>query len=795
MHTAISLIEVLVLLLVVSVTLAAFAPVITKRYNESLKVNLDSASGSSAFLVVDNDLDNVILYPKGDALKMLEVVSSNVVELTNKGGNPLEVKFILQGAGGGGGGYRKVSDIATNSSLTGTIGQTVSSTVDKTWDFRIPRGITKAKVTISGGGGSGGAGSTPPSEEYLLPSARNGNEGDLCIKKYNIGDIPSLLPAGANMASYRDLSSYPEGQRGGVPTGTTIVASVASGAGSGSASNTCWYAKTLPTARSSYCTNATGYSGCYRTLCTQDAAINACAALEPAGQWRLPNDAEIKRWRVTESSSSAYQAMGVVTSNASDFCDYTSSGYGAAQCYGLGAACQGSANSYCYPNYFWSSVSQGYYTLYSGTLDGPYNDSITSAFSARCVRSTSDCGGMKLFAGAGGTSGAALVDIEFSSLAYGDRLLFTVGKAGSNSAGGDTTVEHQRWNGLLWLKVSGSAKYTAKGGSVGGSASTSGHGVKSTVSANCLSDGSTYSTGCTLGKAGNDWSTNTSNSGGSSYYGVGGASSNSTSPNGVSSANFGAAGSGGYGNVSGGTGGAGYARVVYELASVGSGGGAGGYLEKDYSVSTNGEEIKVLVPANSKIRITLGKGGEGSIDNTGISGMDTKIEKINGSGTVETVLLKASGGLGGTFTPINSSIGEVLEANLAKGGEGGRVYKDVSGILTEIVVSDVSSEFNTENIVKKISGKDADFIKGGDGGLSTADNRKPASGGCSSVNSPASFSDCKNDLKNPTSSLTPLYDASKKLYKGGGGGAGSGCDDSSCTKGSNGADGFVFIKW
>jgi len=790
MHTAISLIEVLVLLLVVSVTLAAFVPVITKRYSDSLKVNLDSASGSSAFLVVDNDLDNVILYPKGDALKMLEVVSSNVIELTNKGGNPLEVKFILQGAGGGGGGYTKVSDIATNSSLAGTISQTVSSTVDKTWDFRIPRGITKAKVTISGGGGSGGAG-TSGGEEYLLPSARNGNEGDLCIKKYNIGDIPSLLPAGANLASFRDLSSYPSNQRGGILPSTALVPSVASGALIGTGiDTTCWYAKDQKTAGS--CTDATGYSGCYRTVCTQDAAENACAALEPAGQWRLPDDAEIQRWR---DSSSKYQPMGVVTSNAADFCGNTSSGYGAAQCNNLTYGCQGANYGHCSPYDFWSSTSGGrFYEVYSGNLYGPYNYSSTSlAFSARCVRSTSDCG--KRFAGAGGTSGAALVDIEFSSLAYGDRLLFTVGKAGSNSAGGDTTVEHQRWNGLLWLKVSGSAKYTAKGGSVGGSASTNSHGVKSTVSANCLSDSDTYSTGCTAGKAGNDWSTNTSNSGGSSYYGDGGASSNSASPDGVSSTNFGAAGSGGYGNVSGGTGGAGYARVVYELASVGSGGGAGGYLEKDYSVSTNGEEIKVLVPANSKIRITLGKGGEGSIDNTGISGTDTKIEKISGSGTVETVLLKVSGGLGGTYTPVSSSVGEVLEANLAKGGDGGRVYKDMSGTLTEIVVSDAGSEFNTENIVKKISGKDADFIKGGDGGLSIVDNRKPASGGCSSVNSPTSFSDCKNDLKNPTSSLTPLYDASKKLYKGGGGGAGSGCDDSSCTKGSNGADGFVFIKW
>jgi len=48
-NSGISLTEMLVLLLVVSVTLAAFAPVITKRYGDSLKVNLDTTSGSSAF--------------------------------------------------------------------------------------------------------------------------------------------------------------------------------------------------------------------------------------------------------------------------------------------------------------------------------------------------------------------------------------------------------------------------------------------------------------------------------------------------------------------------------------------------------------------------------------------------------------------------------------------------------------------------------------------------------------------------------------------------------------------------
>jgi len=752
---AFSLVEMLLALLVVSIIITAMLPVITKRYNDTLRVSTDSSSKNSAFLVYD--AKNGIQYPKGNALNSLSQTSAGEILFTNKEGIPVELKLTLQGAGGGGGGYLRTGDLSVNSSASNTANQSVGSTVDKTWDFRIPRGVSNVRVTLQGGGGSGGLG-TAGGEEYLLPSAKNDNQGDLCIKKYNIGDISSLLPAGAKMASTRDLSSYPETQRGGIPPGTTIVATVASGAAKGSATNTCWYAKNQKTA--STCTDATGYSGCYRTVCTQDAAIKACTALEPAGSWRLPADAEIKRWRATLGSISAYQAMGVVTSNAADFCDNGSSSYGAARCNPLGAACQGSYGGSCIPSYFWSSTSKKHYGLYNGKLSGPHGNYTSYAFAARCVRSTSDCG--TRFAGAGGTSGAALVDVSFKGLAYGDRLLFTVGKAGSDGSGGDTKVEHQRLNGSAWQKVSGSTTYTAKGGSVGGNASTNGHGVKSTVAANCLANGSSYSSGCTVGKAGNDWSTNTSNSGGSSYYGVGGASSSSTSPNGVNSANFGAAGSGAYGSTAtAGKGGAGYALIKMNIASTGSGGGAGGYYSN----------VRVSVPANDTVKFIIGKGGTGGGNGSGGDGLDTKVMR----GT--NVLFTAKGGGGGKFTPIVSN----AVSTLAAGGSGGAIYKEA------VDVSD------PQNLIEA-SGASATYTTGGNGGVSKSDNREGALGGCVQVNNPLSFSDCISN-RIPTSSLAPLYEASKGLGKGGGGGAGAGCDDNGCTKGTDGADGFVTISW
>ena len=373
---AFSLVEMLLALLVVAILLTAMAPAITKRHKDSLSVGIsgkDKSTEGSAFLIYDSS--NGIMYPTGKASLALTQLYPGVIAFENTSTSTTEIKLTLQGAGGGGGGYARSSGLTLNSSST----QAVNSTTTRNYEWRVPRGVSNVKVSLAGGGGGGGAGAASSgsggTEEYLLPSARNGNEGDLCIKKYNIGDIPSLLPAGANLAGTRDLSSYPSTQRGGILSSTTLVASVASGAGSGSASNTCWYAKNQKTAGT--CTDATGYSGCYRTVCTQDAAINACAALEPAGSWRLPNDAEIKRWRVTEASASAYQAMGVVTSNASDFCDYGSSGYGAAQCNYLNAACQGARDSYCYPSHFWSSVSTGYYNLNGGNLYGP-NSNVTS---------------------------------------------------------------------------------------------------------------------------------------------------------------------------------------------------------------------------------------------------------------------------------------------------------------------------------------------------------------------------------------------------------------------------------
>jgi len=741
----------LISLLVTAIIITALAPVITKRYQESLKASVDSSFTNSAFLTYDSTDGRK--YTKGNAKQSLEQISPGVIEFTNKEGTEITLTLSIQGAGGGGSGAQAQNDLTTDSTLSTTANQPYTSTADKTWIWQPPKGSTNIRLTLQGGGGSGGiaaAGTgtlTATSEDYLLTSAKNGNEGDLLIKKYNIGDIPSLLPAGANMAGTRDLSSYPETQRGGIPTGTALVASVASGATEGSASNTCWYAKDQKTAGT--CTNATGYSACYRTVCTQDVAIAACAALSPAGQWRLPTSIEIKRWRETATGlGSAYQSVGVVTSNTADFCNSTSSGYGAAQCQSLAYGCQGGYIGFCMPGNFWSSASRGHYYLYGGNLNGPYTyDTASNAFSTRCVRSA-----FIPYHGAGGSSGARILNLPLSNYKEGDRIVFTVGKGGAVLfSGGLTRAALQRYT-TSWSDV---ATYTANPGPAGGSATTSAHGVKGSAPT-C-----SPAVNCTNGSQGLDWPTNSSTQGAASSYGLGGAAASSSSYTGKNALNFGAAGSGGYTNNtielgSGGQGGAGYAQVTYDIRQTGSGGGAGGYIKN----------IKIKVPPNSKVTFNIGQGGiKGTLSSpdSSTNGGDTTITQDS------QIIYQAQGG---------------KKATITSGGEGGRIYQRINNILTDIS--------NTTTLDGQ-KGENPKTFQGGNGGLSISSSTQPQ-GGCSSTNNPQSFSDCIYNYT-PDDAPNPKYETKTNRAQGGSGGGGAGCDATTCSDGGTGSNGFVILSW
>lgn len=439
--------------------------------------------------------------------------------------------------------------------------------------------------------------------------------------------------------------------------------------------------------------------------------------------------------------------MGVVTSNAADFCDRSIGIYGAARCDDLLYGCQGAAGSYCHPNYFWSSVSRGSYSLRDGRLDGPGSHVSSYPFSTRCVRSA-----FIPYHGAGGSSGARILNMPLTDFKEGDRIVFAVGKGGAVLfSGGLTRAILQRYT-TSWSDV---ATYTANGGPKGGDGGASAHGVKG-AAPTC-----SPTTNCTNGSQGLDWPTDTSTQGAASSYGLGGATASPTSYAGKNAANFGAAGSGGYTNNtielgSGGQGGAGYAKITYDIRQTGSGGGAGGYIKN----------IKIKVPPNSKVTFNIGQGG---IKGT-LSSPDSS---TNGGDTIITqnsqILYQAQGG---------------KKATITSGGEGGRIYQRINSTLTDIS--------NTTTLDGQ-KGENPKTFQGGNGGLSISSSTQPQ-GGCSSTNSPQSFSDCIYNYT-PDDAPDPKYETKTNRAQGGSGGGGAGCDATTCSDGGTGSNGFVILSW
>ena len=184
--------------------------------------------------------------------------------------------------------------------------------------------------------------------------------GNLCITKKNMGDGTSLtIPSGVNV----------------VNTGTAC---------SSSASNLCcWKGATSGTD----CDNNGGgaYSGCNRTACNWYAADYICKNFTAGGRtWRLATSSEISNWGTNS------KGLGV---NGLQLCDYLS-GYSSAYC-GSSRSCPGSRDDWCYPYYVWSGTVDGSSLAYNyGLYSGSWNQSYyyrTGAYSVRCVAEVTSC--------------------------------------------------------------------------------------------------------------------------------------------------------------------------------------------------------------------------------------------------------------------------------------------------------------------------------------------------------------------------------------------------------------------
>ncbi len=178
--------------------------------------------------------------------------------------------------------------------------------------------------------------------------------GELCITKKNMGDGDSLIiPSGVNV----------------VNAGNKCDANVTD--------KCCWKGNTSGTD----CDNENGgaYSGCNRTVCDWRAADYICNNFTAGGYtWRLPTVSELMNWATLS------KGKGII---GLQLCD-NYSGYSSARCSNL-FNCPGASNSWCYPCYVWSSsISPTTYFYYFYLHGGSwYQDNMyfTIPFSTRCV--------------------------------------------------------------------------------------------------------------------------------------------------------------------------------------------------------------------------------------------------------------------------------------------------------------------------------------------------------------------------------------------------------------------------
>jgi len=181
---------------------------------------------------------------------------------------------------------------------------------------------------------------------------------DMCVTKYNIGDVSGL----------------------NLPTSDLTIVQAGSGSCSPSATNLCCWMGTTTTLCDS---NNGGYSGCTRTVCDWRAANKICENLTYLGKkWQLPTSDEWSLIGAQINSLSIGQG-----SEGLMLCD-NNPGYSSALC-SSAQRCSGSYNDYCNPYDMWSGTSSGSsmardYYLSSGSLRSALGF-VSDALSVRCI--------------------------------------------------------------------------------------------------------------------------------------------------------------------------------------------------------------------------------------------------------------------------------------------------------------------------------------------------------------------------------------------------------------------------
>ncbi len=137
----------------------------------------------------------------------------------------------------------------------------------------------------------------------------------------------------------------------------------------------CWYGTT---AVGSTCTNVGGlYSGCNRTVCKWFAAKKICESIGKG--WKLPDTSNsMANWYPANSKA----ASGLM------LCDNSASSASASKCAYV-ASCPGSYNGNCRPHHVWARSESGGAAQYRHLNGGTWNENThdkSHAFGVRCVK-------------------------------------------------------------------------------------------------------------------------------------------------------------------------------------------------------------------------------------------------------------------------------------------------------------------------------------------------------------------------------------------------------------------------
>ena len=348
---AFTLAELLVAILIISIILTLFAPVLTKRVKE--RANISYKTEGQLFLYDKFATDCSAAADDPNAVDCKFTVPNRVSSIS---------AVMVSGGGGGAGATTPTVSLDQKSyAANSSIGSSQTKTIKITKNMK---NVTISYLAGGGGGGGGGAYTqqqgAPQSQAdcnkynaMFIPASMNGSGGkNTCVTKYNVGD-----PNGPTMAS------------------TVTKLTAGSGTCPSSSTNCCWSGTT-----SSNCTNSgtwgthsSNYSGCTRTVCQWTAARDSCAQWNPegtnAGDWRLPTNAEMTGWQAVinaESSVNNAKLSKYLGSDGLQLCDCNSSALGSPRCHcGVNLCRDATGKSCCAHAYYTNTTTEGRVAIYS----------------------------------------------------------------------------------------------------------------------------------------------------------------------------------------------------------------------------------------------------------------------------------------------------------------------------------------------------------------------------------------------------------------------------------------------